>query len=165
MNKLFMALSLAIITSTARAQIIRPVDPNQSAGTNMTISGTGITESPLLFLEDSILNTFTQTAGGAGAGKIVLGDLTFRKPLNSNSIPFINAAGKGAFISSLKFSYLQKNALVMSLTLSNVVVSKYKVFSSDCSGNNCSNLYEEITVNFQQAQFADNAGHIVSVSR
>jgi len=177
-NIKYHALAIAIILGTCslQAQITRPVTPGQDSGGGIWLSGPGINgdgtgihsgETPVLAIEDSVVNTQSFGAGGAGAGKIVLGDLRIRKAVNGNSLVFAAAAGKGASLASLKFNYYQKNVLILSLTLSDVIVGKYRVFSSDCSGsgNNCSGLYEEITVSFRQMQYADSAGHSVLLGR
>ena len=169
-----LVLGMIIAGGSLQAQIIRPVDPGQNSGGGIWLSGPGITgdgtgihsgETSVLAMEDSVINTISIGAGGAGVGKIVAGDLKIRKPVNANSIVFSAAAGKGTFLASLKFNYYQKNAIALSLTLSDVVVTRYRIFSSDCSGNNCSGLYEEITLSFRQMQYADNAGHSTTILR
>ncbi|HEY4208178.1 MAG TPA: type VI secretion system tube protein Hcp [Puia sp.] len=171
--KYFLALLLVISGYTIQAQIIRPITPAEGTGGGIWLSGQSITadgtgihagETLVLAMEDSIMNTFSQaTGGGAGAGKIVFGDLKFRRQLNANSLPFVSAVSKGSSLGSMKFSYYEKNAVVLSITVTDVIITKYKVFSSDCTGNNCAGIYEEISLSYKHMQYADGAGHTVSV--
>jgi type VI protein secretion system component Hcp len=172
-RRYFLALLLVMAGCSIQAQIIRPVTPGQNTGGGIWISGPGITgdgtgihngETLILAVEDSIVNTYSvAAAGGAGAGKITVGDLRFRKPVNANSLPFVSAAGKGSFLSSIKINYYQKDVVILSITLSDVIITKYSLYSSDCSGNSCTGLYEEIAVSFKHMQYADNAGHSMAV--
>jgi len=168
-----MAMTLVIAGFSVQAQSTRPADPGQNTGGGIWLSGPGITgegtgihngETLLLAVEDSVVNTLNLGAGGAGSGKIIYGDLRFRKAVNANSLPFVTAASKGSFLTSLKFNYYQKNAIALSITLSDVIVTKYRIFSSDCNGNNCPGLYEEISLSFKQVQYADNAGHSTQIA-
>jgi len=163
-----LALTMIVAGCSLQAQILRPIEPAQGSGGGIWLSVPGITgeglgihngETQILSMEDSVANTVSQASGGAGVGKIVFGDLRFRKAANASSLPFITAACNGSFLPSLKFVYYQKNAVMLSMTLSDVIVTKYRIFSSDCSGNNCPGLYEEISLSFKQMQYADNAGH------
>ena len=168
-----LAMTLVIAGCSMQAQSTRPADPGQNTGGSIWLSGPGITgegtgihsgETLILSIEDSVVNTVSLGAGGAGAGKIIFGDLRFRKAVNASSFPLITAIGKGSFLSSLKFNYYQKNAIVLSITLSDVLVTRYRIYSSDCSGNNCSGLYEEASLVFKQIQYADNAGHSTQIA-
>jgi len=168
----FLALFLITAGRSIQAQVLGPILQRQNTGGDIWISGAGITgegtgihngETLILAMEDSIVNTYSAAAGGAVAGKITVGDLRFRRQVNANSLPFVSAAGKGSFLSSVKINYYQKETMVLSMILTDVLISKYRIFSSDCSGNNCTGLYEEISLSFKHMQYADNAGHSVTV--
>ena len=168
----FLALLLVMAGRSTQAQVLGPILQRQNTGGDTWISGSGITgegtgihngESLILAIEDSIVNTYSAAVGGAGAGKITVGDLRFRRQVNANSLPFVSAAGKGSFLSSVRINYYQKETMVLSMVLTDVFISKYRIFSSDCSGNNCTGLYEEISLSFKHMQYADNVGHSVTV--
>jgi type VI secretion system Hcp family effector len=137
------------------------------SGSGITGEGTGMHtgEMQVLSIEDSIVNTI-QTAGGAGIGKIIFSPFRFKKSLNGNSVFLFASAGKGTILPSLVFKFYerkQNGSFVPSLTitLSNVIVTKYKIASPD--GNNASPTTEEISLVFDKIQFTDNAGNAAAV--
>jgi type VI secretion system Hcp family effector len=166
MKKWIVLIVIGITGYTAKAQNVGGI---WLSGTGIVGGGTGVHsgETPVLLLEDSILNI--HGTGGAGAGKIVFGDLRFRKVLDANSIPFFTVAGRGTFIPTLSFKFYQKNAngafgVSFTITLSNVAVTRYRLFTPDCSGSNCGVANEEISLFYTGIQYTDAAGNSVPVT-
>lgn len=138
------------------------------SGTGIASEGTGLHngETQVMAIEDSIMNTISGSGSGAGAGagKIVFGNFKFKKAQNANTLPFFNAACRGTVIPTLNFKFYQPKLLGTfaagyTITLSNVMVTKYRVLTTDCTGNNCPTAVEEITLYYDKIQYTDNAGN------
>ena len=155
-----------ITSHTVRAQNIGGV---WLSGPGLATDGTGVHngETQVLSIEDSIVNTISG-AGGAAIGKIVLGNFKFKKSLNASSLSFLSLAGKGTIVPNLVFKFYEKKLNgtflpVFSITLSNVIVTKYRISSPD-NGSGSLQTMEEISLLYDKIQLTDNAGNSSIVS-
>ena len=132
------------------------------SGSSIIGDGTGIHngETQVLSLEDSVVNIIA-ASGGAGTGKLILGNLKFKKSLNANSVSLFSSASRGITLPNLVFKFYERklNGFFipsLTITLSNVIVVKYKISSPDSAAVPTS---EEISLLYEKIQFSDNAGN------
>ena len=136
------------------------------SGSNIVSDGTGphTGETPILALEDSIIDLISSTSGGgAGAGKanVKFSDFKFRKTFNDNTLHFLQLTGNGAVSSNLSFKfYRQDNAgrlrVYFTIELIDAIVTKDRLLVPECSGNNCPAAYEEIALTFNRIKYTNN---------
>lgn len=164
MKKLLFILVIGITGYAAKAQNVGGI---WLSGAGITSEGTGIHngETQILSAQDSIVDALSTSGGGAPIGKVVHGNFTFRKILNANSSFFFAAVNRGNFVPSLVFKFYDKkgNTFVptLTITLSNVIVSKYRIASPDADNKNASATVEEISLFYSQIQYTDGAGNTV----
>jgi type VI secretion system Hcp family effector len=158
-------LFCAVISYTVQAQNIGGF---WLSGTGITGEGTGIHngEMQVLSIEDSIEHIISTT--GAAAGKLVLGNFKFKKSLNANSVFFFALAGKGTVLPNLVFKFYEGKLIglflpVLTITLSNVIVTRYRISSPDNSSGSPQAM-EEISLFYDKIQLTDNAGNSSVVS-
>ena len=162
MKKLLFVLVIGITSYTANAQNIGGI---WLSGAGVASEGTGIHngETQVLSAQDSIVDALSTS--GAGVGKVVHSNFTFRKILNANSSFFFAAVNRGNFVPSLTFKFYDKkgNTFVptLTVTLSNVIVSKYRIVSPDAGNTNASAAVEEISLFYSQVQYTDASGNTV----
>ena len=164
MKKLLFILGIGITGYTANAQNAGGI---WLSGAGIVSEGTGIHngETEILSVQDSIVDALSTSGGGAPIGKVVHGNFTFRKILNASSAFFFSFVNRGTFIPSLTFKFYDKkgNTFVptLTVTLSNVIVSKYRIASPDAQNKNASGAVEEISLFYSQIQYTDASGNSV----
>ena len=138
------------------------------SGPGIVGDGTGVHngETQVISLQDSVINTMDLSTG-ARAGKLVIGNIRFKKSVNANSVSLFASISRATILPNLAFKFYERKqngsiAPVLTITVSNVIVTMYKIELPD---SNSSQAAEEISLLFDKIQLLDSTGNSAVAGR